>query len=104
MLGCLALIRSAHTFDSRNHCSSVSVKICPHFFSQLFCLEVLGFHTIQVDVKLGFVWLQLPQELVFGPTPRGKRKIIVATNIAETSVTVPVIPIFALWPFLVLEE
>lgn len=29
------------------------------------------------------------QELVFGPTPRGKRKIIVATNIAETSVTVP---------------
>lgn len=27
------------------------------------------------------------QELVFGPAPRGKRKVIVATNIAETSVT-----------------
>ncbi|CAM6076055.1 unnamed protein product [Sphagnum tenellum] len=27
------------------------------------------------------------QELVLGPTPRGKRKVIVATNIAETSVT-----------------
>lgn len=27
------------------------------------------------------------QELVLGPTPQGKRKVIVATNIAETSVT-----------------
>ena len=26
---------------------------------------------------------------VFRPTPRGLRKIVVATNIAETSVTIP---------------
>lgn len=26
---------------------------------------------------------------VFRPTPRGLRKVVVATNIAETSVTVP---------------
>lgn len=30
------------------------------------------------------------KELVLGPTPRGKRKVIVATNIAETSVTLEV--------------
>jgi HrpA-like RNA helicase len=30
------------------------------------------------------------QELVLGPTPRGKRKVIIATNIAETSVTLEV--------------
>lgn len=44
----------------------------------------------QMEILPLFAALPTPaQQRVFAPSPRGKRKIILATNIAETSVTVP---------------
>lgn len=36
------------------------------------------------------MWVGTVQEIVFKPAEKGTRKVIVATNIAETSVTIPV--------------
>lgn len=55
--------------------------------SQLIQYEA---ESIQNDLLVFPLYAGLPrsdQERVFSPTPRGKRKVIVATNIAETSLT-----------------
>lgn len=39
------------------------------------------------------------QDLIFAPTPKGKRKVVISTNIAETSLTLDVMLMLYLYYF-----
>jgi HrpA-like RNA helicase len=61
-------------------------------WGHLVASETRGLFYISVKLLILPMYGSLPnteQLKVFRPTPRGLRKVVVATNIAETSVTVP---------------
>ena len=61
------------------------------------CMPLQARKSVVVDAACGWDWIQvlplyaaLPlkkQSLVFSPTPKGCRRCVVATNVAETSIT-----------------
>jgi hypothetical protein len=57
------------------------------FFHRFLLMGLVELCYYWTCVFLCWWWVK---ELVLGPTPRGKRKVIIATNIAETSVTLEV--------------
>ncbi|KAI4312228.1 hypothetical protein MLD38_037064 [Melastoma candidum] len=73
----LRLIISSATIEAK----SMSDFFQPRYPFNVRCLQRL--------IVLPLYW-ELPraeQDLIFSPTPRGKRKVVISTNIAETSLT-----------------
>jgi len=78
--------------ESRTNENSGDILIfLPGEFDIKMCLQALSQSKVSKKLKVLPLYGRLSkeeQELVFVPTPEGKTKVVVATNIAETSITI----------------
>ena len=85
-------------------CSGTMRRQCKHNLQCTVCLQGVKVQAENEDsagspVYVLPLYAALPrseQDKVFGPVPAGHRLIVVATNVAETSLTIPGTPLHAL--------